>query len=142
MDLQDWIASLRAHVEQDEAEVADLARALKGREDRLKRARRALRELEGPQAAPSKPAKPSSKRGRQYKPSDDALARVMEALRGGAETQTEIARASNLSGTAVKVCLDVLREAERVRLAGRRDTGTARIGPALYALMPGALVHA
>lgn len=80
------------------------------------------------------PGAPSQK----WRPKEDVMLAVLQAMTGGAETVNEIADAVPYSSTTVKLALDWLREDGRVRLAGSRPKPARGngVGPRVYRATP------
>lgn len=124
---------------------AEVERFVDSSRERERRLLKAIAALEGvplgaggkPKAAPKVAAKAPAVQLVSPAVADEILVVVRELL-AGREDQTfsrpELAKLMPRSGETIRRGLELLREQERVRLAGKRGTG--RTAKNLYALMP------
>jgi integrase len=115
----------------------ELEDALAASRDREKALVRALSALQDEPAAPAAPTKAKAKAKQQTTPlvSEDKVERVLQALvtlsGDGPVTRTQIVERTAIGHEAVRRALDLLREREAIRVAGR-----GRGGGILWAPMP------
>jgi hypothetical protein len=131
------VGSVRTLLEDEERKYQRLRDQVEEARQRMDHLRKALDHLlaEPGQAAPAKVQTQPRQRadGSVFRPRQERLEEVVEVLRDGPLTREQILERVSFSHDVVGRAIAVLREEERVRLAGRAGrTGRAHI----YALMP------
>jgi CHASE3 domain sensor protein len=133
------VGSVRTLLEDEERKYQRLRDQVEEARQRMDHLRKALDHLlaEPGQAAPAKAKVQTQPRqradGTVFRPRQQYLDQVVEALRDGPLTNAQILERVSFSHDVVRRAIAVLREEERVRRAGRTGkTGRAHV----YALMP------
>ena len=137
--LERHVAELREMIAAEVSSRAEAERFIEASRQRERRLVKAVAALEGvPLSAGGKPPKVKPK----AKPSVSAeiIATVLAALadHGRPMTAPQLATALGRNRSSIDSALRVLREQQKVRLAGKDPDSTAPIAPNLYALMPDA----
>ncbi len=125
------IIEYRQHLTQTRTRVMEVVREI---DSEITRCDRILRAAAGTKAEPSK------KKKQNWTPKPESVEAVLAFMRQHpteALTADEIAKGAGMSAGTARGCLDLLRQQEKVRLAGTRDA-TRGVPPSQWRLMSGA----
>jgi hypothetical protein len=117
--LNEFAVGLRQIADQEEAELAELERRVKAKRKSVARVYRAIKELTG-EEPPSKKKEPKPK-GTPRESTLKATRDAVDATGDEGITLHGVIEATGLSHDAVRRALEVLRERDMVRLAGKNE---------------------
>lgn len=132
--LEELVSPLRDYLFTLEGEMQAIEEVYNQKQEEVAKVRSAVSALEGPSKRKGPWNKPSNKPSKRWNPSQESIDEIFNALKkDGSATQSALAEATGKSKATIQRALQLLREQERVRLAGAEEGTSAHV----YTVMNG-----